>query len=69
MKEKANDIIKSVKLNDEQNIKIEEVRNMFRSIIQWILENTSSSREQSLTLTKLEEASMWIIKGISRENE
>ena len=38
-----------------------------KQILETILKNMKDSREKSLTLTKLEEACMWAIKGITRE--
>lgn len=53
----------------EQKEKIEKTRNAFIEATTFILENMNDSREKSLSLTKLEEACMWAIKGITRESE
>lgn len=53
--------------NEEQKKKIENTRNAFTEVTVFVLENMKDSREKSLTLTKLEEACMWAIKGITRE--
>ncbi len=53
----------------EQKEKIEKTRNVFIEATTFILENMNDSREKSLSLTKLEEACMWAIKGITRESE
>ena len=68
MNEKAKELMNAVYLNDEnQKRKIENTRNAFTNVTAFILENMKESREKSLTLTKLEEACMWAIKGITRE--
>lgn len=53
--------------NEYQKQKIENTREKFIKITEYILENMNDSREKSLVLTKLEEACMWSIKGITRE--
>ena len=45
----------------------ELVNNISRDITKYVLENLKDSREKSLVLTKLEEACMWAIKSITRE--
>lgn len=68
MKEKAKELMNAVYLdNEEQKKKIEDTRNSFMNVTEFVLENMKDSREKSLTLTKLEEACMWAIKGITRE--
>lgn len=68
MKEKAKELMNAVYLdNEEQKKKIEDIRNSFTNVTEFVLENMKDSREKSLTLTKLEEACMWAIKGITRE--
>ena len=70
MNEKAKELMNAVYLNDEhQKRKIEDTRNAFTNVTAFILENMKESREKSLTLTKLEEACMWAIKGITREEK
>ena len=56
------------KMNEEQKKKIQNTRNAFTEVTAFVLENMKDSREKSLTLTKLEEACMWAIKGITRED-
>lgn len=63
MNEKA----KYTEVNEEQNNRIDKVRNMFSDVYDFIESNCKSSRETSLALTKLEEAQFWVIKGITRE--
>ncbi len=63
MNEKA----KYTEVNEEQNNRIDKVRNMFSDVYDFIEFNCKSSRETSLALTKLEEAQFWAIKGITRE--
>lgn len=70
MNEKAKELMNVVYLNGEnQKRKIEDTRNAFTNVTAFILENMKESREKSLTLTKLEEACMWAIKGITREEK
>lgn len=66
MKEKAIELMNAV-YKDEQQEKIANTRNTFADATAFVLENLKDSREKSLTLTKLEEACMWAIKGITRE--
>ena len=54
---------------EETKEKIDTTREEFTKITTYILENLKDSREKSLVLTKLEEACMWAIKGITREVE
>ena len=56
-------------ITEEQKRKIEDTRKAFTNVTAFILENMKESREKSLTLTKLEEACMWAIKGITREEK
>lgn len=68
MKEEATKLMNAIYLDDEnQKKKIEDTRNAFANTTAYILENMKDSREKSLALTKLEEACMWAIKGITRE--
>lgn len=68
MEEKAKELMNAVYLdNEEQRKKIENTRNTFTEVTAFVLKNMKDSREKSLTLTKLEEACMWAIKGITRE--
>lgn len=65
MNEKA----KTTEISQEQQKKIDDVRTLFSNIYDYIDNKCSTSREISLATTKLEEAQMWAIKGISREKE
>ncbi len=68
MNEKAKELMDAVYLdNEEQKQKISNTREAFTKVTAFVLENIKDSREKSLTLTKLEEACMWAIKGITRE--
>ncbi len=58
-----------VKITDEQEKRIEEVRLYFSNIYNAIEKLTKPSRETSLAITKLEEAQYWAIKGITREED
>ena len=68
MKEQAEKMMNCIYLNnEEQKKKIEDTRSVFTDLTSFILENMKDSREKSLVLTKIEEACMWAIKGITRE--
>lgn len=70
MEEKAEELMNAVYLDDsEQKEKIKNTRSAFSKVTAFVLENIKDSREKSLTLTKLEEACMWAIKGITREEK
>ena len=58
-----------VSLNEEQTKRINELANEFLGIYAKIKVLCKNSRETSLGLTKLEEAQMWLTKGISREGK
>lgn len=58
---------KFIEINEEQKNRVEEIRAAFSELYDKIDELCKSSRETSLTYTKLEEAQFWAIKGISRE--
>lgn len=62
-----NDRAKYTDVNDEQKNRIDDIRNMFSDVYDFIESNCKSSRETSLAITKLEEAQFWAIKGITRE--
>ena len=66
MREKANELMSAI-YKEENQEKIANTRNAFTDITTYVLENLKDSREKSLALTKLEEACMWAIKGITRE--
>ena len=56
------------KVNEEQQERIKQLRHDFRMLFAMIEDSyCKRSRETSLGITKLEEALMWLIKGISRE--
>lgn len=70
MEEKAEELMNAIYLdNSEQKEKIKNTRSVFSKVTAFVLENMKDSREKSLTLTKLEEACMWAIKGITREGK
>lgn len=63
------DLMNAIYLEDEdQKKKIADTRDSFAQVADFILANLKDSREKSLALTKLEEACMWAIKGITRED-
>lgn len=41
------------------------IKNRADELLQFILNNTEKSREQSLAITKLEESVMWAVKGVT----
>ena len=56
------------KVNEEQQERIKQLRYDFRMLFAMIEDSyCKPSRETSIGITKLEEALMWLIKGISRE--
>ena len=55
--------------NDDQQFRIDEIRNAFSDLYDKIDSLCKGSRETSLVYTKLEEAQFWAIKGISREEQ
>ncbi len=61
-----NDKAKYLEVSKEKNEKIQQIREKFSKIYDFIEENCKNSRETSLTITKLEEAQFWAIKGITR---
>lgn len=63
MNEKA----RYLEVSKEKNEKIQQIRENFSKIYDFIEEIAKNSREKSLAITKLEEAQFWAIKGITRE--
>ena len=53
----------------EQQDKIDLIRASFSNMYDVLDINCKNSRETSLAYTRLEEAQMWAIKGITREEE
>lgn len=62
-----NDKAKFIEVSKEQEDKIELIRNSFSNMYDVLDVNCKKNREISLAYTKLEEAQMWAIKGITRE--
>lgn len=62
-----NDRAKYTEATKEQQDKIDLIRSSFSNMYDVIDINCKNSRETSLAITKLEEAQMWAIKGITRE--
>lgn len=62
-----NDRAKFTEATKEQQDKIDLIRSSFSNVYDVIDINCKNSRETSLAITKLEEAQMWAIKGITRE--
>lgn len=64
-----NDRAKYTNTTEKQQNRIDDVRNMFSDVYDFIETNCKPSRETSLAITKLEEAQFWAIKGITREEK
>lgn len=62
-----NDRAKFLETSQEQQERIQKIRNIFSNMYDVIEKNCKNSRETSLVFTKLEEAQFWAIKGITRE--
>lgn len=62
-----NERAKYTEVTEEQQKRIDETRNIFSKIYDFIELNCKNSRETSLAITKLEEAQFWAIKGVTRE--
>lgn len=50
----------------DQQMRYETIRNGGRTLARCIIDRTPESREQSLALERLEEAIMWAIEAIAR---
>ena len=64
-----NDRAKYLAVDEEQENRIQHLRDVFSVVYDEVEQTCKSSRETSLVLTKLEEAQFWAIKGISREKK
>lgn len=53
-------------MTQDQQTRISLLRSMLKSVAVAVLENTESSREQGLALTRLEEAFLWAQAAIER---
>ena len=58
---------KMLEASSEQRDRISVIRSSFSKMYDVIDINCKNSRETALAITKLEEAQMWAIKGITRE--
>lgn len=58
-----------IEVSKEQQDKIDLIRSSFSKMYDVLDVNCKNNREISIAYTKLEEAQMWAIKGISRESE
>ncbi|MBO5138662.1 MAG: hypothetical protein J6B89_03370 [Bacilli bacterium] len=67
MRDKAESLMNAI-YRESQQEKILNTRNAFTNVTEFVLENLEDGREKSLVLTKLEEACMWAIKAITRED-
>ena len=68
MEEKARSLMNAV-YNENTKEKIADTREEFTKVTTFVLEKLNDSREKSLVLTKLEEACMWAINSITREED
>lgn len=64
-----NNRAKYTDVDAEKQNRIDDIRNMFSDVYDFIENNCKPSRETSLAMTKLEEAQFWAIKGITREEQ
>jgi len=64
---KAEKLMSCTYLEGEQKTRIDSTRETFTDVAEFIFKNIKDSREKSIALTKIEEACMWAIKGITRE--
>ena len=62
-----NERAKYLKVSEKKEKQIQEIREVFSKV--YDLLDLHNSRENSLALTRLEEAQMWAIKGITREED
>jgi len=60
---------KYLDVNDEQQERINYIRQIFSEVYKSIDETCKTNRESSLVYTKLEEAQFWAIKSITREEK
>lgn len=58
----------SVELSENQIERNKELKEAFEKLFAVVNNTCIGSRETSLGITKLEEAQMWLSKGISREH-
>lgn len=65
--ENLHELAQYIECNETQKTKIGAIRYAFSEMYKCIDEFCNDSRETSLARTKLEEAQMWAIKGITRE--
>ena len=62
-------IFGSQALSTDQSNRIEKVRAYFTMTLTALDEMVPDGKEKGIMVTKLEEACMWAVKGISREEE
>ena len=54
-------------LNEEDKLRMDDIREEFIRLAEMINVDVHDSREKALALTKLKEAHMWVNEAISRE--
>lgn len=52
-------------ITTEQGVRLAALRSVWQDAVTFLVANTPPSREQSLALTHLEEASMWAVKAVT----
>jgi len=62
----AHDFAYHPPLDDETKTLHEEVRARHRTLADWVNENVPAGREQSLVITKIEEAMFWANAAVAR---
>jgi len=62
-----NERAKYLKVSEKREKQIQEVREIFSELYDIL--DKHNSRENSLAITRLEEAQFWAIKGITREED
>lgn len=67
--EELNKKAQYLQVDEEKNKRIQEVREKFSNMYDFIEKICKNSRETSLVMTKLEEGQFWAIKSITREKE
>ena len=66
MKKRLENPFEHVSVNKEDTKKMNDIKSFMTSLYYYLMDNVQLCRERSVAITKLEEASMWINKAISR---
>lgn len=62
--EKVKLSLTNIKPSDEKIIKIENVREVYKTVVDCLNDNCKDSRELSIAITNLEQSLMWAVKSI-----